>query len=253
MTRFIMLLIVLLIPVSLNGCIIAEEMAEKVTGTIAERKAENKRAEVRKQILEQAKQEAPFDKKLDTAIRARNIPEVKRVLKARPETVDIDERFGRYAGAGPSNDPSISHYSINAEIARAFIEAGADIEYEAQWGAFPDQKVTVLSLAADAGDHETVKLLIEAGADVNHRVPKQPPSRFLRVYVPSFSLEFILLPIESLTVQNQKKGIQGISIEVIKLLLDAGAEVTQDAKIWAYETGRMDIIKLIDPSLEGVK
>ena len=171
MTRFIMLLIVLLIPVSLNGCQSAG-----------------------------AKRVNDFNHKLDAAANARNLPEIKRLFKNRPKGWQVTRVLDRLFNL---------EYPVDTEIIRTYIEAGGhpdgvgrtpygsellvyaetrdDIEMIKllltaganvnRGSAFRKDTTleTILGLKQDDGNRiniEAIKLLIKAGAKVTSKTKK---------------------------------------------------------------------------------
>ncbi len=96
----------------------------------------------------------------------------------------------------------------NVEVVRALIKAGADIQHQGIRG-------TLLNRAVDAGHVEMAKQLIAAGVDVNAS--------------PRFGASALL------TAVTQRKA------ELVRLLLDAGANVDQKGSVVCGEFGKPEV------------
>ena len=144
MTRFIMLLIVLLIPVSLNGCL--AEMINKrymLNNTLVDAAYHLRLADVKKFI----KMGADLDASNEYS---------KTPLKAAflPYTYNKDKQL---------------------EVVKVLIEAGADVNYTGEWldPATPLWR----AIMADEVNIEAVKMLLNAGAKVRNQDKKEAKRR----------------------------------------------------------------------------
>lgn len=110
----------------------------------------------------------------------------------------------------------------NPEIIKLLLDAGADVNYVSNEGSFAD-KYTALALAAGNNRVENVKLLLAAGADVN-----------IECNFRNTALHY--------AVNNA---------EITKLLLDAGANVNAQGEdeetplIRAVKAGNVEVVKIL--------
>ncbi|MCM8525131.1 MAG: ankyrin repeat domain-containing protein [Lentisphaeraceae bacterium] len=126
--------------------------------------------------------------------------------------IDVkDKRFGETALL-------LSSYNYNPEATKLLLDNGADFKLSA------DNKISPLQVASSRGFHKTVKLLLDAGADVNY-------------------------------VSNDRSvlmsGIESEDQETVRLLIEAGADVNYINNLASYPLadaiyyGNLDTVKLL--------